>query len=139
MTVQVVHLERNIQTRLKIKRLPSCILSKKQELPLLLPSIPHIQFRESLISPIQISRINLLPHIIQTGIIPVCDNRLAHLFELLQIIYHTASKEGASLISKSLPNKFNPFCIHVKIYTLITVAHIIYFCCLQKRIFAFIP
>lgn len=60
-------------------------------------SIPHIQFQESLISPIQISRINLLPHIIQTGIISVCDNRLAHLFEFLQIIYHTASKEGATI------------------------------------------
>ena len=73
---------------------------KKQELPLLLPSIPHIQFQESLISPIQISRINLLPHIIQTAVIPVSDDRLTHLFELLQIIYHTASKEGAAIFQR---------------------------------------
>lgn len=45
----------------------------------------------------RISRINLLPRIIQTCSIPICNNRLTHLFELRQIIYHTTSKEGTAI------------------------------------------
>lgn len=56
------------------------------------------------ISPKNISRINLLLHIIQTTIIPIRNNRLAHLFKLLKIIYHLAAKECAVIFQRRLVN-----------------------------------
>ena len=44
-----------------------------------------------------ISRVNFLFHIIQTLVIAVCDDGVAHFLELRQIIDHGAAKEGIAV------------------------------------------
>lgn len=67
--------------------------------------IHRIRFRfHQSIPTIQIPGIHLLLHIIQTAVIPVRDNSLTQLFKLLQIIYHSASKERTSILQCRLIN-----------------------------------
>lgn len=56
----------------------------------------------NLIPPEHIPRINLLRHIIQTAIIPVGNNRMAHRLKLLQIIYHPTAKESGPILQSRL-------------------------------------
>ena len=57
---------------------------------------------KSLISPENISRIHLIHHIIQTRIIPVRNDRLRHLLELIQIIHNPAPEECTAVLQSRL-------------------------------------
>lgn len=51
-----------------------------------------------------VSCIYLILHIIETGVISVCDDRLAFLFEFVQIIYNQGTEEGVSVLQSWLIN-----------------------------------
>ena len=50
------------------------------------------------ISLIYISSINILLHIIQTAIITIRDDGLAHILELRKVIHYQAAEEGCSIL-----------------------------------------
>ena len=49
-----------------------------------------------------VAGINLLLDIVETGVVAICYDRLRHLFEFLQVVYHKAAEEGGAVVEGGL-------------------------------------